>query len=168
MHRMLRFMDFALRKVLAALCIGLVGLMLVTVCWQVVMRYVFNSPLSWSEELARFAMVWMAFCAAALAFRKGTHIKLEGVSLVPRRFSRAGAKTAKALVLAILLAIMYFGWQITLRTATQTSPALSVPMAFIYFSIPFSAGCMLFFALVGWAINIEEASSAPQASTTSE
>jgi TRAP-type transport system small permease protein len=159
----LRCVDVALQKILTAICIALMGVMLMTVGGQVVMRYAFNSPLSWSEELARFAMIWMAFAAAALAFRKGLHIKLEGISLFPRRFAPAVHTAAHVVVLAILLALLYFGWQITARTVTQHSPALGLPMAAMYFSIPFSAACMIFFALFGWKSKPQSQASNPSA-----
>lgn len=152
----LRLVDAVLQKVLVLLCIGLTAVMLATVAGQVVMRYAFNSPLSWSEELARFAMIWMAFAAAALAFRKGLHIKLEGMTLVPRRFAGRAAAIVRAIVFAILLALLYFGWQITMRTLSQHSPALGVSMAWIYFSIPFSCACMVFFAVLGWVFPVDE------------
>lgn len=152
----LRRVDAVLQKILVLLCIVLTAVMLATVAGQVVMRYAFNSPLSWSEELARFAMIWMAFAAGALAFRKGLHIKLEGMTLVPRRFAGQAAAMVRAIVLAILLALLYFGWQITMRTLTQHSPALGVSMAWIYFSIPFSCACMVFFAVLGWLFPVDE------------
>lgn len=153
----LRRADAVLQTILALLCIGLTAVMLATVAGQVVMRYAFNSPLSWSEELARFAMIWMAFCAGALAFRKGLHIKLEGMTLVPRRFAGQAGAIVRAIVLAILLALLYFGGQITMRTLGQHSPALGLSMAWIYFSIPFSCACMVFFAVLGWLFPADEA-----------
>jgi TRAP-type transport system small permease protein len=157
----LHLLDVAVQKVLAAACVLLVAVMLATVGGQVVMRYLFNSPLSWSEEMARFAMVWMAFVSAALAFRKGQHIKLEGLRLYPERLGPAVLLFGKVVVVVMLTALVYFGWQLTMRTMTQHSPALGVSMALMYSSIPLSAACMLFFALHGWSRAGEQPPAAP-------
>ena len=51
-------------------------------------RYVLNDSLSWSEELAKYAMLWMVFLGAPIALRTGGHPNIEILlNLVPRRFS---------------------------------------------------------------------------------
>ena len=43
---------------------------------EVVLRYVFNSPTSWSSELARFILMWMTFTGASIATRYCTHLTM--------------------------------------------------------------------------------------------
>ena len=54
--------------------------------YQVIMRYVFNSASSWSEELIRFVFVWCSFIAAAVGVREGIHIGINiFVNLLPQK-----------------------------------------------------------------------------------
>ena len=46
---------------------------------QVIMRYVFNSPLTWSEETARFIFVYVSFVGISFAYRQKAHIRMEAV-----------------------------------------------------------------------------------------
>ena len=53
----------------------------VLVCFsQVITRYVFNSPLTWSEEMARDIHIWMILLASPICIRKGKHLKLDFVT----------------------------------------------------------------------------------------
>ena len=53
--------------------ISLVAAIAVIVIASVIMRYVFNNSISWSEDAAKFLMVWLAFLGAPLGFRHGAH-----------------------------------------------------------------------------------------------
>jgi TRAP-type C4-dicarboxylate transport system permease small subunit len=71
---------------------------------QVVFRYVFNSPLTWSEELARYLFIWCAFLGWVIASRRGSHLAMTfAVERLPRR-AQAGVAAA------IQFATMYFAW----------------------------------------------------------
>jgi TRAP-type C4-dicarboxylate transport system permease small subunit len=65
---------------------GLLLTILGTMGAQVVARYVFHAPISWSEEWARFALIWLAFLSAAFVMAEGRHIAVDVVSarLSPR------------------------------------------------------------------------------------
>lgn len=72
---------------------------------QVLARYVFKSPLAWSEEGARFMFIWMTFIAGYVGARKGQHI---GVELIQNLFPesiKAGMK-----VLCDLISIGFLSW----------------------------------------------------------
>ena len=56
--------------------IGLMFVMTVVVFAQIFFRYVFNVPLGWSEELARFAFVWVSFMGASALMRVKEHINV--------------------------------------------------------------------------------------------
>jgi TRAP-type C4-dicarboxylate transport system permease small subunit len=143
MHKTLHRVDRVFQATLAAGVVAAFLVMLVCIGLQVVMRYVFNSPLVWSEELARFAMIWMAFLAIALGLRRGSHVRLEGLKVVPKRWNSAVGWVSAAVVAALLGMLVYYGWTLTERTMTQISAALQLPMGLIYAAIPVSALLML-------------------------
>jgi len=71
---------------------------------QVILRYLFNSPLTWSEELARYLFIWCAFLGWIIASRRGSHLAMTFV--VERLSPRAQAGIAAVTQMATL----YFAW----------------------------------------------------------
>ena len=69
LRSLVRFEQFA--------AIGLLVVILVTMGMQVVSRYVFGSPISWSEEVARLAMIWLTFVASSFVAAKKQHIAVD-------------------------------------------------------------------------------------------
>ena len=64
-----------------AVC-GLLIAMTIVVFSQVVARYIFEAPLSWSEELARFLLMWLSMLSAAYAFKTKSHFFLIRKSII--------------------------------------------------------------------------------------
>ena len=73
---LLRAMLRALRHPLETVVCGLLIAMTFVVFSQVVARYIFEAPLSWSEELARFLLMWLSMLSAAYAFKTKSHFAL--------------------------------------------------------------------------------------------
>ncbi|MCY4244891.1 MAG: TRAP transporter small permease subunit [Gammaproteobacteria bacterium] len=84
------------------------ALMVVLILLQVVFRYVFNNALAWSEEGARFLMLWMAGLVAPSAFRWGGFVAID---IVPRMLPRAASLALAVVLLAVSLAALGVGLQ---------------------------------------------------------
>ena len=113
---------------------------------------VFSMPMSWTEELSRFLFVWGSFLGGAIAIRRHSHF---GVDLLLKRFKpqlRLWILTTNAILVgAFLLTLLYFGLLQVLRTAHQLSPAMRVPMGYVYFIMPLACVFMaLELFLVTW------------------
>ncbi|MDR1625231.1 MAG: TRAP transporter small permease [Spirochaetia bacterium] len=130
-----RFWDIT-GKVFFWLSVLTLGGMTVLIFIQVIFRYVFNQPLAWSEELARFLFIWMTFVAGVVAARRGQHI---GVELIVNMLPGAGKKAIG--IFAHLVSTAFFGiisfYCISLwdKLSSQLSPALSLPMSCVYLGI---------------------------------
>src|SRR3712207_1217035 len=74
-----RVWTFVERLFLAAL-VGLFGVMVVSCAAQVIWRYLFNDPLVWSEELARYVFIWISYISAWVAWKSRSHIALDAVT----------------------------------------------------------------------------------------
>ena len=100
---------------------------------QVLARYVFKSPLAWSEEGARFMFIWMTFIAGYVGARKGQHI---GVELIQNLFPesiKAGMKVLCDLIsIGFFILVLFYCCAQWDKLSAQTSPALKIPMAFVY------------------------------------
>lgn len=150
MRRIAMIFDTVLFRGLAGVCVLLLIVMLLSVGVQVVMRYGFNSPLIWSEELARFMMVWLALLASAVVMRRGQHIAMTGILPIPKRFLsivRGAVVLASALVLSVLV---YHGWELAELTMRQHSSGLGLPMGYMYAAIPVSAFLMIIGQVAAW------------------
>ncbi|MGB0188486.1 MAG: TRAP transporter small permease, partial [Aequoribacter sp.] len=56
------------------LLVGLMAGMVTAVCWQVISRYALNDPAAWTEEMARFLLMWIGLLGACYAYREGQHL----------------------------------------------------------------------------------------------
>lgn len=112
------------------------SVLIVAVTVQVVGRSVFNSSPPWTEELTRYAMLWMIACAAGLSFRSGDLVNVDILSeALPGRWPWISRLVAAIATLGLSLVLIWPAWRYTAIGARQTSPVLSVPMSFIHASV---------------------------------
>lgn len=114
---------------------------------QVVMRYLFGSSLSWSEELARYLFVWQIWVGASYAVKKSRHIRVEfilnflsGRGRLGLEYFVLGTWIAFS-ILMLALSIPLAQWMIR---RGQLSPAMQIPMGFVYLCVPVGFSLMLF------------------------
>lgn len=120
--------------------------MSVFIFFQVIMRYVFKNSLAWSEELARYIFIWLAYLAIPYATRLRKHVKIEAaLFLFPKKLRPVIIIIGDIISFAFVIFLVWAGFIMVQRLAVsgQTSPAVGVPMVFIY-AAPF----------VGFAITI--------------
>jgi len=125
---------------------------LVTVTFsQVVFRYLLQAPLAWSEELARFLLMWMASLSAAYAFKTRSHFALKFV--VDRfnpSFQRAVATFVTLLVVTFLAVFAYQSLKFTIEVRNMAAPATQMSMAVPYSSALVGSVLMLYYVIVNW------------------
>jgi TRAP-type C4-dicarboxylate transport system permease small subunit len=141
----------ALDRAAALLLAGLLVVMVLAVSWQIVSRYLLGDPSGWTEELARFLLIWIGLFGGAFAYQRRLHL---GLDLLAERLQgnarRWHARFVDLCVLIFAVAIL-IGGGLSLVTLTheleQFSPALGLPMAIVYLSLPLSGALMAIFAL---------------------
>lgn len=117
---------------------------------QIISRYVFSSPYSWTEELARYMFILLCFLGASLALRR---YELVGVEFIISKINTKSRHIIKVisstlLVLFVLLFVRYGFVLINIAKEGGTiSPSLQIPMFIIYYIFPFSGIFMLIFAI---------------------
>lgn len=126
------------------LAAALTAAMATALLLQVLFRFVLRSPLSWSEEFARYCFVWLASLGAAAGVRRGLHPGLD--LMVADRFGRVREAAAwigagcSGLLLAVLAV---YGWRLAAFNMRQLSPAMGLPMGVPYAAVPVGAVVML-------------------------
>lgn len=108
--------------------------------YQVLTRFVFNAPSTWSEVMARSAMIWCVFLAAAASFRGGYMMAVEVIyRLLPRRRLILIEALIAVCCLIALGVLIYFGIAMTWRVRNQMLSGLGITIAWVYAAIPVGA-----------------------------
>ncbi|QOR39007.1 TRAP transporter small permease [Billgrantia diversa] len=105
--------------------------------YQVLTRFIFNAPSTWSEVLSRATMIWCVFLGAAATFRGGYMMAVELIyKLVPRRMMLGLELVIGLCCLLVLGVLFYQGILMTDRVSRQTLSALEVSISWAYAAIP--------------------------------
>jgi len=138
------FLIDQLNRLLKLIMIIMFGVMLTALFLQIVSRFIFNFPLSWSEELARYLTVWMVFLGAGIAVRNNKLIKLDAlVSRMSHRQQLIFLYTAAAVSLVFYIVVIAKSFDLIKVVQIQKSPAMSLPMSVPYLAIPVGSFFML-------------------------
>jgi TRAP-type C4-dicarboxylate transport system permease small subunit len=159
-----------LERALGVVLAGLLVAMVAAVTWQIVTRDLLNDPSGWTEELARYLLIWIGLLGGAFGYQRRLHL---GLDLLADRLDAHGAAAARwrhwqrraidACVLVFAVTILIGGGvALVLLTAEleQFSPALGLPMAVVYLSLPLTGALIAIAALAALADPGTDASSA--------
>ncbi|MBD3414236.1 MAG: TRAP transporter small permease subunit [Candidatus Aminicenantes bacterium] len=120
----------------------LMGLMVLDVSWQVFTRFVLKKPSPFSEELAGFLLIWVSILGAAYAFHNKAHLGIDILTSQLQGLKRATAEAAIHLIILFfaLFVMLMGGARLVMLTfrLNQVSPAMGIPMGFVYSVIPLS------------------------------
>ena len=134
----------ALRRGTEVVIMVLMAFLVVVVVASVVFRYVLLSPLSWSEEVCRYVMIWLGFLSASLAVHQGLHVGVEFVvDWVPPRLTAWFRGLARAGVACFLLIVTAYGFYLLANLGDQLSPVMEIRMTWPYLAIPVGSLLML-------------------------
>ncbi len=132
----------ALSHALKGLLVAVFSVLVVVVLWGVGSRYLVGDQASWSEELARLLMVWLALLGAALVAREDRHLGLDViVRSWPEDVQRLGRIVVYCLILGFAGWIMAWGgWELVSERfeSGQKLPALGISKGWFYLALPVS------------------------------
>jgi len=129
----------------------LMGIMTLDVLWGVFTRYVMGAQASWSEELARFLLIWIGILGAAYAAGKNMHLAIDlyPQSLSPDKRKRLYIVINSLIILFALAVLVIGGSRLVYVTSTlgQVSAALQLPLSVVYTVLPLSGLLVIYFKL---------------------
>ncbi|MDH5400132.1 MAG: TRAP transporter small permease [Cyclobacteriaceae bacterium] len=141
-----------LDKVISRTLIVIMALMIINVLWQVATRFLLKDPSSFTEELARYLLIWTGLLGAAYAVGKKIHLAID---LLPTILKGKKQKSLQVIIngFIILFSLFVFiigGIRLVYITFLlgQLSPALQVPLAYVYLIVPISGICMVVYSLL--------------------
>ena len=119
--------------------------LVITVCLifaQILMRWLFNNSITWSEELARYIFIWQIWLGTSIGFKDDKHIK---ITIIRDKFNEKGRAVYDIIARLILLAFCAFMVVMGMKMVQQLvnthylSAALRMPMSWVYMALPFSS-----------------------------
>ncbi|HEA20549.1 hypothetical protein LCGC14_0827650 [marine sediment metagenome] len=138
-------------KVLANALVIIMAVMVLNVLWQVFSRFLLGAPSSFTDELARYLLIWIGILGAAYVSGQNLHVAID---VLPKRFSEKTQKILKSIVswliiLFSLFALVVGGARLVYITYVldQHSPALQMPLALVYLVIPISGVLIIYYKL---------------------
>ena len=115
---------------------------------EVVLRYIFGLSLIFTEELARYLMVWIVFLGGALAVKDDSHIRINVlVQRLSPRLGRLVRITAHGLTMLLLVVLTVEGTKILPRQLDQMCITIDINMFYFYLAIPVGSILMIIFIL---------------------
>jgi TRAP-type C4-dicarboxylate transport system permease small subunit len=133
-----------LDRIVCTVCIALFAAILVTMVLQVAFRYVLATPLTWTEEMARYLYIWACWLGAPVAMRRGNHIVIAFVlERLPGRLARAVGLVTQAAALVFLVQLLIQGTILTAKSHSVDAITVPIPWSAIYVAAPISALLMI-------------------------
>jgi len=137
-----------LEKFLSFLIVLLISFMVLFIFSQVVARFILNMPLSWTEEISRHIMIWMAFIATSVAYRHGAHLSIDLLATTLKPKARLVLRIFFLLIIiGFLIFMVRYGIELTQKTFNQRSSSLGYRMSYVYLAVPSSGIIMIIFSI---------------------
>jgi TRAP-type C4-dicarboxylate transport system permease small subunit len=128
--------------------IGLVAAIAVVICAGVWYRYVLGDALSWSEEIAKFLMVWLTFTGAPIALHQGGHVAIELLpDALPARLRQAVRLAVFLIILALMAVFVHQGMVLAWNARMQIAATLSFGFSLFWIFVAIPVGGALMFCV---------------------
>jgi TRAP-type C4-dicarboxylate transport system permease small subunit len=131
--------------------ITIFALLVLDVLFQVFSRYILGTSFTWTEEFARFSLIWMTIVGAAYLNAKREHLSMD---FLYQKFSASNKKIASILIevliflfAAIVMVIGGFNLVYTTLHLEQLSGTLRIPLGYVYAILPISGLLIMCFSI---------------------
>lgn len=142
MIRAARALERGLKGILRPVLFAGMAALVAVITLQIVSRVFFNA-VSWTEEVARFLMIWLTFAGAALALAEHRHIAVDVlVDRMPGGWRKAIRAVGLIASILFLVALSKIGWDFMNMQSFQKSASLRLPMIYVYAVIPIFGALM--------------------------
>lgn len=138
-------------RLLSKALVLIMGVMVINVLWQVFTRYILGDPSSFTDELARYLMIWVGVLGAAYVSGQNLHVSID---LIPSRSNKKIQKRLKITVAVLIILFAIFalvigGSRLVLISyhLGQQSAALQIPLAVVYTVLPLSGVLIIYYKI---------------------
>ena len=142
-----------LNKLLEWAVVILLCVMLFSVLWGVFTRYFFADQSSWTDELARFMLIWVSILGAAYISGKNAHITIDLLSASIALKARLQMEVVTGMIISLFVLVIFLVGgsryiYISFKLG-QTSAALEIPMGYVYLVLPIAGIIIIYFKILG-------------------
>jgi C4-dicarboxylate transporter DctQ subunit len=132
-----KFGIFIDKITLAIACVLLV-IIAIIVNWGVFCRYVLFAPLPWSEQIPKYAMIWMGFLGASVGISRNRHIGFDiFVSRLPSMIRKLTILAGRIIILFFLVMMTIYGVTFAFAVGfSSKAPMLPIPMFYLFLAVP--------------------------------
>ena len=146
-----------INKVVEKLLIFIFGIMVINVIWQIFARHILINPSSFTDELARYLMIWLGVMGTAYVSGKRLHVAID---ILPSQLSSSRQKAMQKvifsiIILATVLIFIIGGSRLVYLSYVlgQKSAALQIPLYLVYMCVPLSGACIVFYKFCDLTLN---------------
>lgn len=141
-----------LNKAIEWLLVIIFSLLVIDVVWQVFSRYIVGESSSFTEEFARFSLIWLTVLGAAyINGQKDGHLSMDFLLSKLTEAKRHSRQKVIQVIMAIfaLIVMVIGGGNLVYTTLSlgQISSALNVPLGFVYAIVPICGSIIIFFSI---------------------
>jgi TRAP-type C4-dicarboxylate transport system permease small subunit len=127
----------------------LVALMVISCVWQVLSRYIFGQASAQTEELMRYAIIWVSVIGGAYVYGEKGHL---AITYFSDKLNQALAKAVSILIDASIsifsaIVLIYGGYKIVTATMIQISPGMGLPMGYMYMALPIAGFMFILYSI---------------------
>lgn len=143
--QLLKRIDMVIEKAVEYFCIALLAAIIILCFSNTLMRYLFNSPIVWSEELTRYMSVWLAIVGSAATVRVDGHTALDILQgLVKNRKVKAALFILTRVIVVVILVGLFPVGIVAMQTLGRSiASSTRLPMWVLYLSFPLGSVCMV-------------------------
>ena len=140
-----------LTTVLGKVLMVLMAAIVLDVTWQIITRFILRDPSSFTEELAGFLLIWIGLLGASYALYTRAHL---GIDILTAKLEGLQRRLSEIIIYAIVLVFAFFvliigGTKLVVLTFTlkQISPAIGIPIFYVYSVLPLTGALMIYYSL---------------------
>jgi TRAP-type C4-dicarboxylate transport system permease small subunit len=134
----------------------LLVLIAVIVNWGVFCRYVLFAPLPWSEQIPKYAMIYMGFLGASVGISRNRHIGFDIlVTRLPSMIRKLIVVAGRILILFFLVMMTIYGVSFAMAVGfSSNAPMLPIPMFYLFLAVPIGGVFMILQATIGLVLDV--------------
>lgn len=142
-HFLTRFLVIS-QRALEILCGAFTVIMVLLVFLQVIFRYVFFYPFSWSEEFSTYIFIWIVLLGAAVGIRKQEHLGISILEYFPRTVAMVIELVTNVIIIVFFGVVLFGSWEVAMVNMVRRASSVDVSMGYIRMALPL----MAFFSVV--------------------
>ena len=144
-------------KITLTIACVLLVIIAIIVNWGVFCRYVLFAPLPWSEQIPKYAMIWMGFLGASVGISRNRHIGFDIlVSRLPSMIRKVTILAGRILILFFLAMMTIYGVNFAFAVGfSSKAPMLPIPMFYLFLAVPVGGVFMILQTIVRLVLDIK-------------